>query len=146
MLSGNLPEQVPAMFDMVLRCGLDPMRKPWPGIYQCVPDPSYIMKDRLDIAPRVHPAPMNIGELLRAAGYVISRLPELSWQEALVEKIATEMLAKDATQDKELANTFYRQLTEKGVLAAHAAWTIRDGWDRAVIRRALNASKAQFLL
>jgi hypothetical protein len=144
MLSGNLPEQVPAMFDMVLRCGLDPMRKPWPGIYQCVADPNYIMKDRLNIASACHPAPMNMAELIRAAGYTVSRLPSLSWQEEIVEKLANQMTAEGPARDKDIANAAYSDLV-KHVSPPHARWTLRDALDRTVIRRALKARDSVFL-
>ena len=144
MLSGNLPEQVPAMFDMVLRCGLDPMRKPWPGTYQCVADPNYIMKDRLNIASACHPAPMNMAELIRASGYVISRLPALKWQEEIVEKVALQMGTEGAARDKDIANSVYADLV-KHVAPQHARWTLRDAMDRAVIRRSLRARDTVFL-
>jgi hypothetical protein len=145
MLSGNLPEQVPAMFDMVLRCGLDPMRKPWPGIYQCAADPNYIMKDRLNVASAAHPAPMNMAELMRAAGYTVSRRKEIAGQEDMVEKVAQAMVANGPASDKETANLVYAQLIKDGVKPQHARWTLRDAMDRAVIRRAIQARDAVFL-
>jgi hypothetical protein len=144
MLSGNLPEQVPAMFDMVLRCGQDPMRKPWQGIYQCTLDPNYIMKDRLNVAAAAHPAPMNMAELIRAAGYVISRHPDMAWQEEMVETVAVSMLQAGPTQDKDIANKVYGDLVRHATVP-QARWTLRDAMDRAVIRRALAARDATFL-
>jgi AAA domain len=145
MLSGNLPEQVPAMFDMVLRCGQDPMRKPWQGIYQCTLDPNYIMKDRLNIASAAHPAPMNMAELIRAAGYEISRLPALPWQEEIVAKVSAQMVAEGPNRDKDIANAVFSDLIKNSVSPAHARWTLRDAMDRTVIRRALSARDSVFL-
>lgn len=144
MLSGNLPEQVPAMFDMVLRCGLDPMRKPWPGIYQCVADPNYVMKDRLNIASAAHPAPMNMAELIRAAGYEVSRRADAVWQEEMVEKVSRAILESGPAREKEVVNATYADLI-KHVSVPMARWTLRDAMDRAVIRRALAARDAVFL-
>lgn len=146
MLSGNLPEQVPAMFDMVLRCGLDPMRKPWPGIYQCAADANYVMKDRLNVATAAHPAPMNMAELIRAAGYDVSRHPDLGWQEDVVTKVAAQMLQDGATKDKETANSVYADLVKNGVNPLHARWTLRDALDRTVIQRALAVRNSIFLV
>ena len=146
MLSGNLPEQVPAMFDMVLRCGMDPMRKPWSGVYQCTLDPNYIMKDRLNIASACHPAPMNMAELIRAAGYDLSRHPDLaSWQEGVVAKVAAQMVHDGAGRDKDTANAVYADLVKNAVHPLHARWTLRDAMDRAVIQRALAARASVFL-
>ena len=136
-LSGNLPEQVPAMFDMVLRCGFDTMRKPWSGVYQCSLDPNYIMKDRLHIASRCNPAPMNLAELLRAAGYAVSRRADAPWQEEVVETIARRLLDAGPAQDREQANTMFATLRAKGISEPNVRWTIRDALDRAVIRRAM---------
>jgi hypothetical protein len=144
MLSGNLPEQVPAMFDMVLRCGLDPMRKPWPGIYQCVADPNYIMKDRLNVASAAHPAPMNMAELMRAAGYTVSRRTDAAWQEEMVEKVAKTIIEAGPGREKEVVNSTYIDLI-KHVTVPQARWTLRDAMDRAVIRRAMAARDAVFL-
>jgi hypothetical protein len=145
MLSGNLPEQVPAMFDMVLRCGLDPMRKPWPGIYQCVADANYVMKDRLNVATAAHPAPMNMAELIRAAGYDVSRHPDLAWQEDVVSKVSAQMIQDGAAKDKETANAVYADLVKNAVNPLHARWTLRDAMDRSVISRALSARNSVFL-
>ena len=144
MLSGNLPEQVPAMFDLVLRCGLDQLQKPWPGTYQCVADANYTMKDRLHIASRCHPAPMNLGEIMRAAGYSVSRLAELPWQEAVVEKLAQKFVTEGAARDKELANNAYNDLIKNGIHPAHAAWTLRDALARTIIRRAAAQRQSSF--
>lgn len=143
-LSGNLPEQVPAMFDMVLRCGFDTMRKPWSGVYQCSLDPNYIMKDRLHIASRCNPAPMNLAELLRAAGYSVSRRTDAPWQEDAVETIARRLLDGGPGQDREQANAMFATLRAKGISEQYVRWTIRDALDRAVIRRAIAAQDNTF--
>jgi hypothetical protein len=145
MLSGNLPEQLPAMFDMVLRCSLDPLRKPWPGVYLCSADPNYTMKDRLNITSLCSPAPMNLGELMRAANYKVSRLASLSWQEPVVEKIAKQLVQEGPTRDKDIANQFFTDLIKNSVHPAHARWTLRDALDRATIRRALSQKDTLFL-
>lgn len=143
-LSGNLPEQVPAMFDMVLRCGFDTMRKPWSGVYQCSLDPNYIMKDRLHIAARCNPAPMNLAELLRASGYAVSRRADAPWQEGAVETIAKRLLDGGPERDREQANGAFATLRSSGVPETLCRWTIRDALDRAVIRRALAAQNNLF--
>ena len=44
------------------------------------------------------------------------------------------------------ACVFYSYLVKNGTLPAHARWTLRDAMDRTVIRRALAARDAVFLL
>ena len=143
MLSGKLPEQIPAMCDMVFRCSHEPMRKPWPGVYHCQYSTDYVMKDRFNIATRLHPAPMNLAEILRAAGYEISRHKDLVWQEEIVEKVCESLLSGGKVA--EIANSAYKELLDGGVTPAAARWTIRDAMDRSVIRRALNATDSVFI-
>lgn len=145
MLSGKLPESVPAMCDIVLRCGTEPMRKPWTGVYKCEQSPNYVMKDRTDVVSRLGTAPMNLAEILRAGGYKVSRLQNLEWQEDFVEKVAEELLKGDGSQDSVVANEFFGKLKSNGVDARIARWTLRDALDRAVIRRATQVAESQFI-
>ena len=144
MLSGKLPEQVPAMCDVVLRCAFEPARKPWSGVYRCHYSADYVMKDRFDIASRVDPAPMNLAELLRAAGYTISRHPDLGWQEDVVEGLAEKLAVSEVVATD--ANAAYSILLKQGVSAPAARWSVRDALDRAIIRRALAVSDQTFIL
>jgi hypothetical protein len=143
-LSGNLPEQLPAMCDIVLRGVHEPQRRPWPSAYRCWLDPSYTMKDRFDVATRCDPAPMNLGELLRAAGYALPRHPSLPKQEEQVEALS-RALSGDAQEDVAMVNELYTKLVESGMPMPFARWTLRDALDRAVIRRALATSRSMFI-
>jgi len=143
MLSGKLPEQLPAMCDLVLRCGMEPMRKPWKGVYLCEQSSQYVMKDRFKKCYDLSPIPMNLGEILRASGFQISRLKTLPWQEEVVENLAQQLLGHD--KPLHLANELYSQLLEKGIEIAAAQWTIRDALDRSVIRASLNQSEKTFI-
>jgi hypothetical protein len=143
-LSGNLPEQLPAMCDIVLRAVHEPQRRPWPSAYRCGPYPSYTMKDRFNVATRCDPAPMNLAEILRAAGYDIPRHPDYGGQEEQVEAIATA-LKNNPDNQAEVANEVYRQLREAGKPASYARWTLRDAMDRAVIRGALALAEETYI-
>lgn len=142
-LSGKLPEQIPALCDLVLRVTHDKKRKPWGAVYRCAPDPAYVMKDRFNIAAQIDPAPMNLAELLRASGIRIDRHPDIKDQEETVEKIAS-MLSGKIADDAPIVNEVYTKLLEKGVPATHAKWTLRDALDRAVIRRELDTKASMF--
>ena len=143
MLSGRLPEQIPAMCDLVLRCGHEPMRKPWPGVYRCTYSTDFVMKDRFNIASALDPAPMNLAEILRAAGFEVARHPDLDWQEDTVQSVAQALL--DGGDLTSTVNTAYSGLLEHGISPAAARWTLRDAMDRSVIRRALDARNTTFL-
>ncbi len=143
-LSGNLPEQIPAMCDIVLRAQHDLKRQPWPAVYHCKLDPSWVMKDRLNVASAIHPAPMNLAEILRAGGRVIDRHPDLPDQEEVVSALADHFSSLDGFAAA-TANEFYKKLRNNGMAPAVAKWTLRDALDRAEIQRALRLSEDCFI-
>jgi hypothetical protein len=143
-LPGKLPESIPALCDIVLRVEQEPKRKPWPAVYRCHANPSYVMKDRTNTATVCDPAPMNLAELLRAAGFKISRLPDYKEQEDHVEAIA-QSLTGEAVSDGAMLNQIYSGLLKKGLPPHLARWTLRDAVDRSVIRRAKEAAANQFV-
>jgi hypothetical protein len=144
MLSGRLPEQIPAMCDLVLRAAHDVNRQPWPAVYRCHLDPAWVMKDRFNVASAADPCPMNIGEILRAAGADVQRHPDLPQQEELVSALADVFEGLDGFAAV-TANEYYTQLISSGMPASVARWTLRDALDRAEIRRALAASSKTFI-
>lgn len=144
MLSGRLPEQIPALCDVVLRAAHEPKNRPWPAVYRCTPDPSYVMKDRFHTASIADPAPMNLAEILRSSGLHIPRLPSLEGQEEQVEAIASS-LSGDVKADTSLVNEVYSSLIASGQSVAVARWTLRDALDRAVLRAAKGQAEDVFL-
>lgn len=145
MLSGKLPEQIPALCDIVLRASHDPNRKPWPAVYRCSNDPSYIMKDRFNVATVIDPAPMNLAELLRAARIDIDRHPSFEQQEEMVEMIAQNIVAHHPGEQVKIINEYFIKLKEAGVSIPFARWTLRDALDRATIRNALDKANNSFI-
>lgn len=133
-LSGDLPEQLPAMCDLVLRATFDQTAKPWGAIYRADGGIEWTGKDRDAATPS--PAPLNLGEILRLSGYKISRRPELAWQEGVVEHLAVTLVEAGPDRDREQLEAAYRTLIEKGLDPRHVRWTVRDAWDRATLRRA----------
>jgi len=144
MLSGRLPEQIPALCDIVLRAVHEPRNQPWPAVYRCNPDPSYVMKDRFHTASVADPSPMNLGELLRASGLNVPRHPSMNGQEEDVTAISSSLtgVVKD---DTPLLNEVYTSLISAGKPVAAARWTLRDALDRAVLRRAKVQAEGVFL-
>ena len=136
-LSGKLPEQLPAMCDLVLRLGYDPMRNPHPWSYYVNGRMDYVGKDRDTGTP--DPAPPNLAEILRFNGYQIDRLAGLEWAEAQVEDLAQRLCAAGSKEDAPQIEAVYKHLLSQRVDVRHARWVCRDGYDRAQIRRAATA-------
>jgi len=143
-LSGKLPEQLPAMCDLVLRCGRDPQRKPWGGVYHCEFSSQYVMKDRFGVAYEMNPCPMNLAEILRAAGVSVSRMKGLEWQEEVVESFSQELQASNPSEYTTTVETLFGRLLSEGIDPKYARWTIRDVLDRTVIRNALQTRSQKF--
>ena len=141
-LSGDLPEQLPAMADLVLRATFDPTRRPWGAVYRCDGGLDWTGKDRDNATPS--PAPLNLGEILRQSNYVISRLPSLPWQEEVVAGVAAKLLEGQPESETPILEAFYADLVGKGIDPRHARWTIRDAWDRATLTRARATRWATF--
>lgn len=144
MLSGRLPEQIPALCDVVLRAVHEPKNRPWPAVYRCNADPSYVMKDRFHTSSLADPVPMNLAEILRSSGLNIQRHPDLPDQEKRVEAISSS-LSGDIKEDTNLANEIYASLIQAGQSVAVARWTLRDALDRAVLRSAKSQAENVFL-
>ena len=142
-LSGNLPEAMPAMCDIVLRAMHNPGRQPWPVVYHCSADPNWVLKDRFNVVPQLQSAPMNLGEILRAAKVPVHRHPDYTGQEEQVAKIAAS-LTGDPSADIKLANATFAKLRETQT-HARAYWTLRDAMDRAVIRVGLEEASNTFI-
>jgi hypothetical protein len=144
MLSGRLPEQIPAMCDLVLRASHDLSRQPWPAVYRCALDPSWVMKDRFNVASAADPCPMNVAEILRAAGVPVPRHPDLPEQEEVVAALADVFVGLDGFAAA-AANEFYTKLLNSGMAVKVARWTLRDALDRAEIQKALSAAQSTFI-
>lgn len=145
-LPGKLPESLPAGCDLVLRAtamgaGFGGNGKlGWAGCYRCNPnDVGYVSGDRHGVTPDM--APMNLAEILRAAGYVIRRAPGLEWMDKAVDMLTPEMLKRDPALDKAFVQEALKWLASQGVQRElHARWVIRDVVDRSYIARARAAS------
>ncbi len=133
-LPGKLPEDVPTACDLVLRAAHDSTRKGWHASYRCtVDDPQWVTKDRHGVTP--DRAPMNLAEILRAAGYDIARAPGLEWQEEVVATLANALVTDAANAATYLAQgrDLAAQYSDNPL---HIRWVMRDALDRAALARA----------
>lgn len=130
--SKSLTEEVPVIADTVLRASVDTMRKPWPGVYLCDPtDATFLSGDRHSVAPKK--GPMNIGELLRCAGYDIGRAPGLEWQAEVVAAGAQAILS--GQEEKAVLTKLVEHCQAQGYDPLHIRWCLRDILDRVTLRR-----------
>lgn len=133
-------DALPNLFDIVVRTGSDSTRVGWTGVYRCggPRDLTYVTKDRHGTTP--DPAPMNMGEILRNAGYTIQRADGLEWQEDVIESIVPllEPLPGGpafAAKAKTILAGAAKELETQGVNPLHIRWALRDAVDRTILRR-----------
>ena len=130
--SKKLVKAIPHAADVVYKAEAEVSRKGqnfWTGVYRCEPeDPSYHMKDRHGYRGVV---PMNLGELLRAVGYQLPRLPALQWQETVADTIVEQRAEGLAVKD---VVTHWTDKLNGKVHKLHIRWALRDGLDRYTIQ------------
>jgi hypothetical protein len=143
-LPGRLPEDVPTACDLVLRAAFDQSRRGWHACYRCtIDDPQWVTKDRHGVTP--DRAPMNLAEILRAAGYTINRAPGLEWQEELVEAFTTALL-EGGNDEAALMAEVIEIAREKTTDDLHVRWVMRDALDRASLRRSRDSEMFRMYL
>ena len=107
----------------------DKSQWPWPRVFRCEPDPSWQMKDRHGIV--AGRAPMNLGEVLRAAGFEVPRHPTLLWMENVAAKVCDRTLNSGDSREFIMKDTIERL---KGRVHEGALYmAICDGLDRATL-------------
>ena len=134
-LPGQLPEQFSAFADVVSRVKYDATAAPWKYVLRTGPDAEHISGDRLDIFP--DPAPMNLGEALRCAGYDLPRPKGLEWMEKVVDQLSGKVLEKGLIDWRVTLKPVAEKLGKKYPLP-HVRWAIQDSLHRAVLLNARN--------
>jgi intein/homing endonuclease len=157
-LPGRLPESLPAGCDLVLRAtGTGAVvgaagKLGWTGVYRCNPnDPGFVSGDRHGVTPDM--SPMNIAEILRAAGYTIPRPKALAWMDEAVAFLAASWMKADPTQDSvtmkdaaawlmprmktlDMYQPFLSDAEGLRKVGLHVRWVLRDAYDRVILARA----------
>lgn len=135
---GQARKKLPAAADLLLRAEARPGDGfGWPMCYRTAPHPDWLQGSRYNTPDM---APMNLGEVLRLAGFQIPRIKGLEWQERVADAIANK-LDVATLADREKTKSVLRfardyalkQLTKD---VRHADWAMRDGYDRAILRTA----------
>lgn len=137
LLAGQAANHLPKSMDMLLRVMHEEARPGWNFAYQCNnADINFSTKDRTNTTPDL--APMNTGEILRAAGYKIPRAKGLEWQEEVIKRYVDGALAGKlktaelASKARDFAIAKYSKDTR------HIAWALRDAMDRVTLLRTRN--------
>lgn len=137
-LRGTARSSVPAAADFLLRAEARDLVSGgslgWPYAYRTAPHPDWLQGSRYGTPDY---APMNLGEIMRHAGFVMPRLKGLEWQDTIAEKIAGVLagkLGQPAFVKEVAAAAFAGAMKLSGNVEQHAAWAVRDGIDRAILR------------
>lgn len=131
MPSKKMRSQVPHIADLVLVAEAKSNRKPWGAVYRCdPPNPQWHVKDRHGVCSGI--MPMNTGEILRAAGYVIPRFPGLEWQDAVADRVVEKL--NSGENSATVWSESWEKLASQGVFNGHIYMALRDGMDRHAIQ------------
>ena len=132
----QMGEKLPAMVDLVVRVVHDdeaPGR--WPFMLEAGPDADYITGDRLGVMPDRFP--MNIREVMLAAGYDVPRPEALAWMEPKVEaasKALVKEMSKGDPEVRPILAKVAKSLSSKVEDHRHIRWVLNDALHRAQLR------------
>jgi hypothetical protein len=146
MLAGwQLPDEFPGLVDFIARVVDTRETSGWPYAYQTGPDPEYVTGDRLSIAPPQFP--MNLRELMLAAGYDLPRPKVLDWMDPVIEKLSDVLVAAEENDDdkEEVLNKVLPKLLDKTKNERHIRWVIADSFDRAVLKQHQKTLLSKFI-
>lgn len=139
---GQTATKFPGAFDILMRCEMKPAGGlGWGVCYRTSLHPDWEQGTRYNVPDM---APMNLGEILRAAGFVIPRYPGLEWQDGVANQLANKLLEAPGLGDAEHVKGWILKTIDacksKGLTnQKHVLWAVRDGYDRAVLKTAAEA-------
>tara|TARA_R100000808_G_C2155439_1_gene167913 strand:+ start:11563 stop:12465 length:903 start_codon:yes stop_codon:yes gene_type:complete len=134
-LPGQLPEQFSAFADVVARVQFDATASPWKYVLRTGPDAEFVSGDRLAVFP--DPAPINLAEALRCAGYDFPRPKGLEWQEKIVDQLSKKLLEGSLLDWRQTLKPAADKLQSKYPLP-HIRWAMQDALHRAILLNARN--------
>lgn len=142
---GQARKKLPAAADFLLRA--EARSGPgffWPMVYRTAPHSDWLQGSRYDTPDM---SPMNLGEILRLAGFTVPRLRGFEWQEQIAAALADRLLAGPGLGNMEhvkasLARVYEYALAKFSKDERHVTWAARDGYDRAVLRMAQIAHRS----
>jgi hypothetical protein len=107
----------------------------WPFVYRTSPHPDWMQGSRYGTPDM---APMNLGEILRLAGFQIPRMKGLEWQEGVAQALASKLVEPPGLGDSARVRDILLKVKDYCLVKftkteAHVYWALRDGFDRAVL-------------
>jgi len=107
----------------------------WPRVFRTALHPDWMQGSRYGTPDM---APMNLGEILRLAGFQIPRMKGLEWQESVAQALANRLIAAPGLGDGNYVRDSLLRVKDYCLVKftkteAHAYWALRDGFDRAVL-------------
>ena len=131
----SITPEIVYCFDMVLEVRRDDERARnglWPSVYWSEPSSTtHNVKDRHAIVEG--PTPMNLREIMKAAGYVMPRPRGLEWMDGVSALVAKRL---DAGEERgEVFRDLLKKLASKVQNRHHIGWSLRDAFDAYDIGR-----------
>lgn len=157
MPTERLSLELPKACDAVLRAEYNPVRQPHPACYRgtlASGGGAWIAGDRHGIC--TDDTPMNLAEILRAAGFIIRRPQGYEWMEQVITVAAQQMLQAGPAHDTTILADYGRKIVthlQPGWQTGHPlrpdvdkilAWVWRDLRDRVEITRNRATRSAAF--
>ena len=107
----------------------------WPRVFRTALHPDWMQGSRYGTPDM---APMNLGEILRLAGFQIPRMKGLEWQENVAQALASKLIEPPGLGDSARVRDVLSKVKDYCLVKftkteAHAYWALRDGYDRAVL-------------
>ena len=132
----QMGEKLPAMVDLVVRVVHDDEAPgQWPFVLEAGPDADYITGDRLGVMPDRFP--MNIREVMLAAGYDVPRPEALAWMDKKVEAAARALVKEMSKGDPDvrpILTKVAKSLSGSVKDHRHIRWVLNDALHRAQLR------------
>jgi len=141
-LPSDLPEQFPGIADFIFLCEHDATVQPWPWRYRTRGDQNWALKDRSHTTPS--PAPMNLGEVLRASGYDVPYPVPMQALEGSIDGLAQHLGMVDPSQVMPVCEQAYQIIVNQGTDPRYAKWAVSDARARAALRQSHTLRWASF--
>ncbi len=115
----------------------------WPRVFRTALHPDWMQGSRYGTPDM---SPLNLGEILRLAGFPLPRMKGLEWQENAAQALAERLVKPPGLGDSNYVRDSLSKvkdycLSRLTKTEAHVYWALQDGYDRAVLRTAATGQR-----